>query len=131
MRTLLMVIVVMAISVICGSLMADTGWEGAQRIERGAYVQTRSITITTYTATEFMPSTVKRPDSLCKNYSDYTVFIGSATSPATYLITIGLPIGASEYFKLDGSMTGSIAAISEAAAGSATVKIKCLDGLVW
>lgn len=108
---------------------ADTGHESATRIERGSYIQSRSITLTTFTATEFIPASVKRPDSLCKNYSSYTVFIGSATTPATYLVTIGLPVGASEYFTLDGSMTGSISAIAEEAAG-ATAKIKCLDGLV-
>lgn len=107
---------------------ADTGHESAARIERGSYIQSRTITLTTFTAVEFMPASVKRPDSLCKNYSSYTVFIGSATTPATYLVTIGLPVGASEYFTLDGSMTGSISAIAEDTASN--VKIKCLDGLV-
>lgn len=106
---------------------ADTGREGATRIERGSYVESRSVAISTTGATEIVPPSNYRPDSLCKNFSSYTIYIGSAAS-GTYLSTIGLPVGASEYFRIDGSFTGSMSAIAEPDATN--VKVKCLDGLV-
>jgi len=108
---------------------ADTGHEGATRIERGSYVQTRAISISSSVATEFIPASFSRPDSLCKNVSAYTVHIGSAAS-GTVLRDIGLPIGASEYFRIDGSMTGSIHALGADGIATSAIQIRCLDGLV-
>ena len=108
---------------------ADTGWEDAARIERGSYIETRLVTISTYAATEFMPASKKRPDSLCKNFSSFTIYLGSAAAGITLAgDSMGLPIGTSEYFRIDGSMTGSISAIAEPS--GTNVKIICLDGLV-
>src|SRR3990167_5537432 len=108
---------------------ANTGWEGATRIERGRYVESRSVAIDTFTATGVIFPSNKRPASLCKNFSSYTIYIGSGVAGiSSYLTTIGLPIGASEYFKVDGSYTGTINTTAEA--GATNVKIKSLDGLV-
>ena len=112
-----------------GFTMADTGWEGATRIERGSYVQTRSVTVSSFTATELIPASFSRPDSICKNVSSYTIYLGSAAAGVT-LTAIGLPLGASEYFKLDGSMTGSLYGLAGAGSASGEVKFICLDGLV-
>ncbi len=112
-----------------GIVVADTGHEGATRIERGSYIQSRAVAISSFTPTEFMPATVKRPDSLCKNVSAYTIHIGSAAAGVT-LRTIGLPIGASEYFRIDGSMTGAISALGADGISSDAIEIRCLDGMV-
>ena len=108
---------------------ADSGHEGATRIERGSYVQSRNVAISSFTPTEFIADSVKRPDSICKNVSAYTIHIGSAAS-GIILRDIGLPIGASEYFKIEGSMTGSISALGADAIASSAINIRCLDGLV-
>lgn len=109
--------------------MADTGYEGATRIERGSYVATRVVNVSSSTATEILPATFKRPDSICKNVSAYTIYLGSAAAGVT-LTDIGLPLGASEYFKIDGSMTGAIYGLAGAGAATSAVKFVCLDGLV-
>lgn len=106
---------------------ADSGYEGATRIERGRYVQSRVVSISSFTATAFVPATVSRPDSICKNVSSFVVYVGSAAASDT-LNVIGLPLGASEYLKLDGSFTGAMYATS--APGTSGVKIVCLDGMV-
>ena len=112
--------------VLYGTSIADTGWEGATRIERGSYISTKRVEFTDSAATVFLSATVKRPDGICKNYSAYTVFIGSAAA-GTSLRDIGLPVGASEYFKIDGSYTGEMSVIAEAG-GSGSMA--CLESKV-
>lgn len=126
-KIILTFMAVVVAGIFAGITVADTGYEGATRIERGSYVQSRAVAISSSSATLFLPPSKSRPDSLCKNYSAYTVFIGSNVA-GTYLATIGLPVGASEYFKLDGSMTGPVYALGEG--GSSGVEIRCLDGMV-
>lgn len=126
-KTLSLIAGILLASAVYTLVNADTGREGATRIERGSYVESRVVDISTTGATAIIPPSNYRPDSLCKNFSSYTVYIGSAAS-GTYLNTIGLPVGASEYFKIDGSFTGSMSAIAEPSATN--VKVICLDGLV-
>jgi hypothetical protein len=126
-KILFMVFAVGFTALFASFILADTGREGATRIERGSYPESRVVTIVDSAATLFMPPSVSRPDSLCKNFSSYTVYIGS-NAAGTSLADIGLPVGASEYFRLDGSFTGSMYAIAEA--GATNVKMRCLDTLV-
>ena len=108
--------------------IADTGAEAAARIERGAYIKSRVVVVSTSAATELLPPTRKRADSICKNYSSYTIYLGSAAAGTTLTLT-GLPLGASEYFKLDGSMTGALYGIG--AAGGTNISFICLDGMSY
>jgi hypothetical protein len=104
-KILTLVLGIVGFGMLFSFLSADTGHEGATRIERGSYVQTRRVTISDSAATAFITATNRRPDTMCKNYTAFTVFIGSAAAGTT-LNLIGLPLGAGEYFKVDGSFTG-------------------------
>lgn len=128
-KILTLAVAVFATACYINFVSADTGHEGATRIERGSYVQTRVVSISSFTATEFIPASVKRPDSICKNVSAYTIHIGSAAT-GVILRDIGLPIGASEYFKIDGSLTGPVHALGADGVAATAVQVRCLDGLV-
>ena len=127
----------LAVSVIlqfanCNLLLADTGHEGATRIERGSYPEMRVVSISSTTGTNIFVANTKRPDGLCRNNSSVTVYVGTntATTHGSYHANIvsGFPVLSSETFKLDGSFTGSLAATCDV--GAASCEFRCLDGLV-
>lgn len=111
---------------------ADTGHEGATRIERGSYAGTRKVTGSSTAGTEFFAADVKRPDGLCINNTGSTVWIGttSATQHQTTHenISIGIPVMSTQTFKLDGSYTGNLYFTCDI--GVASCEFRCLDGLV-
>jgi hypothetical protein len=127
-KTLTLLVALVACGIFTHFLFADTGSEGATRIERGMYTQTRVVAVVDSAAVEMFPPTRKRADGMCKNYSSFTVFIGSAAAGVT-LRDIGLPLGASEYFRIDGSMTGDIYVIG--AAGGTNMQMRCFEGLSY
>ena len=107
---------------------ADTGTEGAQRIEVGSYAETRVILVSSSAATEITNgASVKRPDQTCRNNSAYTLWIGSNTT-GTDLSRVGFPVISSETFKL-GALTGQVYGLADSAAAG-TVNVRCWDGLV-
>jgi hypothetical protein len=109
---------------------ADTGHEGAARIERGSYNDVRKVTLSSTTGTALWDASVKRPDSVCYNNSASTVWIGTVSASEFTLahpnIAEGFPIVSSGTFSFDGSHTGAVYATSEAAAA----EMRCFDGLV-
>jgi len=113
-------------------LQADTGHEGATRIERGSYNNVRLVSGSSVAGTEFFGASTKRPDGICRNNTGSTVWIGtvSAAQYATVHSNIGngFPVLSTETFKLDGSNTGAWYFTCEI--GIAACEFRCLDGLV-
>ena len=113
-------------------LMADTGREGATRIERGSYIETRSVDVSSTTGTALMAASTLRADSICRNNSASTVWIGTTSTTIENAIhsniSLGFPVMSSETFKLDGQMTGVVYATSGQNLG--TLNLRCIDGLV-
>lgn len=112
--------------------MADTGHEGATRIERGSYNDIRKVSVSSTSGTELFPATVKRPDSLCRNNSGFSIYLGTTPGSqhgTTHMnIVNGFPVLSSETFRLDGSHTGVIYATAQE--GQSSLDVRCLDGLV-
>lgn len=115
-----------------GKAVADTGAEGATRIERGSYGDVRKVSVSSVAGTALWDASVKRPDSLCKNYSGSTLFIGTVTTTQDNTvhsnILNGFPVAASDTFKLDGSFTGVLYGTADVEVAS--IDVRCLDGLV-
>ena len=110
---------------------ADTGHEGATRIERGSYMDVRIISVTSTTGTAFFAASVKRPDGRCYNNSASTIWVGtvSATAQTNHPnIQNGFPVLSSTTFNLDGSMTDAIYGTSDSGVG--TLNVRCIDFLV-
>lgn len=120
------------VSLVGLKVYADTGHEGATRIERGSYNNTRLVSGSSATGTEFFAASVKRPDGICRNNSGSTVWIGTVTAAqrdTTHSnILYGFPILSTETFKLDGSNTG--AWYFTCNSGVSACEFRCLDGLV-
>ena len=107
-----------------GLAVADTGHEGATRIERGSYNGTRQITVDATGADLIAAASVKRPDMTCFNNTSVAVWIGSNTA-TTDLFRIGIPIASSATFTFD-SYTGDVYGLCN----SGTCDIRCWDGKV-
>lgn len=91
---------------------ADTGWEGATRVEVGSYVETAAVTGSSFTGTAFASADKKRPDGVYFNNTASTVWIGTTSATAAMTahnnVKIGFPILSSATFSLGGSMSGDI-----------------------
>ena len=111
---------------------ADTGHEGATRVERGSYGSMRKVAVSSTTGTNIWTASVKRPDGLCFNNTASTIWIGTVTATVNGAlhsnIVEGFPLLSSATFRLDGSFTGTLAATCEV--GTAACELRCLDGLV-
>lgn len=130
-----------AIFVLAGSLVlgyslgpakADTGSEGATRTERGSYVETRVLTVSSTTGTSLFAANTKRPDGMCFNNSAFTLYLGTTSATTENAkhenIRIGFPVTSSSTFRLDGSFTGGLFATADDKVAS--IEVKCIDGLV-
>ena len=113
---------------------ADTGHEGASRIERGSYIQTRRIILSSSTGTSLFGASIKRPDGVCRIVVEgNAVYIGTVSASLADTqthsnISAGFAFFSSETFILDGSMTGEL--FATAGIGQSNVEVRCLDGLV-
>lgn len=107
-----------------GRLKADSGWENATRIERGSYPSPTQFTVTTAANVLIADVDTKRPDLTCRNYSAYTLFIGTNTAGTTMTST-GFPVLANEPFQLD-AYTGQVYAL----ASGGSVDVRCWTGKV-
>lgn len=112
---------------------ADTGHEGAARVEIGSYVETASITGTSRTPTALFSESIKRPDGLYFNNTASAIWISTVATSVTVelghpAVAIGYPILSSATFRLEGSMTGSMTFICDGSAG--TCNVRKLEGLV-
>ena len=111
---------------------ADSGREAAARTERGSYIETRSVDVSSTTGTALFAASVLRPDGLCRNNSASTVWVGTTSATTNNAIhsniLIGFPVLSSETFKLDGQMTGVVYGTS--GQGLGTLNLRCVDGLV-
>lgn len=105
--------------------MADTGFEGATRIEKGSYSQTRSITMANNAPTVIAAASVKRPDILCFNNSAYTLWLSTGAAGTT-AVNMGVPVLSSATFNL-GAFTGPVSGTLDA---SGVGDVRCWDGLV-
>ena len=95
---------------IFGSTRADTGHEGAQRIEIGRSLSVNKIVGSSVTGTGMMSVAVNRPDGMYFNNTGSTIWIGtvSATIQSAHTnVFMGFPVLASTTFKLGGSYTGN------------------------
>ena len=106
---------------------SDTGHDGAVRKEGGRKIETRSIAVTTHTATLIIDVSIYRPDETCINNSAYTLWIGSQAAGVT-LSNIGFPIVSSATFKTD-SFTGSMYGLADSPAAG-DINVRCADQLV-
>ena len=126
---LILAVLLVALSAIGRSVVADTGHDGAVRKEVGSYIETRSITVSSTSATELTDgASIKRPEESCRNNGSYIIYVGSAAAGTT-LSEIGYPVKAGEPFNL-GAMTGQVYAITEQSSQDATVNVRCADGNV-
>lgn len=115
--------------------MADTGHEGATRIEQGSYGEMYRYTGSSIAGTAFISATVKRPDGACRNNTGTEVWIGTVSATqrgsASFLhdnINFGTFLKASETFTLGGSFTG--AWYFTCAPGVSTCEMRCSEGKV-
>lgn len=114
---------------------ADTGHEGAVRIEQGSYPNMFKYTGSSVAGTAFISATVKRPDGVCRNNTASEVWIGSVSATqrgdGSFLhdnINFGQFLKASETWTLGGSFTG--AWYFTCAPTVATCEIRCSEGRV-
>lgn len=111
---------------------ADSGYEAATRVERGAYIDIAKVTGSSVAGTAFIAANTKRPDGLYFNNTASTVWIG--TTSATMLavehsnITNGMPWLSSSTFKLDGQMVGALYFTCNIAVSAC--EVRKLEGLV-
>lgn len=112
--------------------IADTGHEGATRVEVGRSVQTASVICSSNTGTSFISASVKRPDGMYFNNSASTIFIGTTTATQNSAphpnIYMGFPVLSSTTFSLGGSMTGAVACTCNVAVSAC--EIRSFEGLV-
>ena len=121
--------VIVSLAVFQVYIHADTGPGDATRIERGSHFESGNVAVTTHTATAIFNNSFKRPDIMFKNFSSYTVYVGSWTTSAD-LFSYGYPLGSSETFRVDGNFIGSInGAVDGGAAGN--VNIRWIAGMVY
>ena len=125
----------LAFSVNEHAAMADTGHEGATRIEQGSYPQMFAYTGSSVAGTAFISATTKRPDGSCRNNTGTEVWIGTVSATqrgsASFLhdnINFGNFLKASETFTLGGSFTG--AWYFTCAPTVATCEMRCSEGRV-
>lgn len=125
-------ILVAILALFCGSIAgADTGHEGATRVEIGSYIETAVVAGTSVTGTAFITASVKRPDGVYFNNTSTTIWIGTTTATAQTNhsnTTIGFPVLSSATFRLSGSMTGTLA--FTCSNGTGACEIRRLEGLV-
>lgn len=114
---------------------ADTGHEGAVRIEQGSYGQMFKYSGSSIAGTAFVSDTVKRPDGMCRNNTATEVWIGTVSATqrgsASFLhdnINFGQFLKSSETFTLGGSFTGSW--YFTCAPGISSCEVRCVEGRV-
>lgn len=115
--------------------LADTGYEGATRVEQGSYSQMFKYTGSSIAGTGFISATTKRPDGSCRNNTGSEVWIGtvSATQRGSISfqhdnINFGTFLKSSETFSLGGSFTGDW--YFTCGMGVATCEMRCSEGRV-
>lgn len=122
MKKSIVAIVILSLSisfVIIKSLLADTGWEGAIRLERGRSSTPTQISVTG-SATQIVAASAARPDCTCFNNTATTLWIGGDN---TVSIANGFPILSSATFKAD-AFTGTIFGICD----TGTCDVRCWIG---
>ena len=105
-------------------VMADTGFEGATRVEVGSYSQTRAIAMNASNPTTIAAASVKRPDMTCVNNSANTLWLSTGAITTT-AVQVGVPILSSATFKL-GAFLGAVSGTLDSGVGD----VRCWDGLV-
>ena len=128
MKYLFLVFSLVAGAIAADLLVADTGWEGAVRVEVGSYAETRKVTVSSSTIATLTAASKSRPDVACFNNTPYTLWIGSAAAGVT-LPDNGFPILSSATFRI-GALTGSVSGLLDTAAGAYSGDVRCFDGLV-
>lgn len=115
--------------------LADTGHEGAARVEQGSYGEMFKYTGSSIAGTAFISATTKRPDGACRNNTATEVWIGTVSATqrgsASFLhdnINFGNFLKSSETFALNGSFTG--AWYFTCAPGVASCEVRCSEGKV-
>lgn len=115
--------------------LADTGHEGATRVEQGSYSEMYKYTGSSVAGTAFISATTKRPDGSCRNNTGTEVWIGTVPATqrgsASFLhdnINFGNFLKSSETFSLGGSFTGDW--YFTCAPGVATCEVRCSEGKV-
>ena len=124
MRTRFVWALVSALGLFIRYSQADTGHEGAQRVEVGSYGQTRAIVMSAAAPTVIAAASVKRPDSTCVNNSANTLWLSTGAAGTTGIF-MGVPVASSATFKL-GAYTGAISGTLDSGVGD----VRCWDGLV-
>ena len=91
-------------------------WDSAKSKNAGNYTETYATTITTYTATKVIDSSVAIKSAVIDffNNSAYTVWVGTNT---TTLQTTGFPIRSSTTYTTDGTFTGDLYSVADSSAG--------------
>lgn len=112
-------------------VLADTGHEGATRVENGSYAETYIVTVDSTSGTALWSDSTSRPQGLCKVFGSNVVMIGT-TSASNFTgvhenIRIGFPLAGSDTIKT-GSYTGSLYGTSQS--GVASAELRCLNGRV-
>lgn len=96
-------------------------WDPGTKRESGSYVQSTSVTVTTYTATALFSADGNVANLDIFNNSAYTLWVGSNT---TTLQTTGFPILSSKTYTLDGRFAGVIYGLGNStAAGNTNVRV--------
>lgn len=125
----------LAVASVIGVSWADTGHEGATRVEQGSYGAMYRYSGSSIAGTAFINPTTKRPDGVCRNNTGTEVWVGTVSATqrgsASFLhdnINFGQFVKASETFTLGGSFTG--AWYFTCAPGVASCEMRCTEGLV-
>ena len=104
------------------SLSHSDPWNEAKSKNSGNYIRTYSVTVSSSAATELVSqaSAILSANADIFNNSAYVLYIGTNT---TTLESAGFPILSSKTYTLDGTYTGTIYGLAEAAAaGSINVR---------
>lgn len=111
------------------AIKADTGHEGALRLEAGRFGATAVVTGSSTTGTSFVDPRVTRPAGVYLNNTSFEIWIGttSATQNNTTHsnIGIGFPLLSSATFNL-GSFTGNW--YFTCAPGQTSCEVRALEG---
>lgn len=103
---------------------AQEGYEQIALIAKGSYPATYAFSVGTGANVALVPATRKRVDLTCRNYSAFTIFIGTNAATTT-LTAIGFPILTNEVFEL-----GAMSDTTYALASGGTADTRCFEGLI-
>ena len=106
---------------------ADTGFEGATRLEEGHRIENDVVTVSTGDSRLIVSASINRPSAMLFNNTANTMWIAGSASSATP--ALGFPIPSSATLSLQ-SMPGDIYGIFDSAIGAGGGNVRVIRGRV-